>query len=46
MSYNTPELLLVGSASSLVLENASASFHPDCRRDNPTGSGSDLPELW
>jgi hypothetical protein len=46
MSYNTPELLLVGSASSLVLENLGTSDDV-CFQDNPEPAHmSDAPELW
>jgi hypothetical protein len=45
MRYETPELSLVGSASSLVLQEAADSAHPDCRRDS-LNAPSDEPELW
>jgi hypothetical protein len=47
MPYNTPELLLVGSAETLVLQDGAVSdAGSQCGLDNPEPFTSDLPELW
>jgi hypothetical protein len=48
MTYNTPELLLVGSAQNLVLGPMRTSVSPgqDCYDDHIIGGLSDTEELW
>jgi hypothetical protein len=46
MTYNTPDLLFVGAAESLVLESTGVSMPGiDCALDNVSGS-SDRIETW
>jgi hypothetical protein len=46
MRYEAPELLIVGSASSLVLATGARSLEPSCIVDNSAQKESDEPELW
>jgi hypothetical protein len=44
MTYNTPELLTIGSARNIVLAGVSDAV--GCYEDNLGAPNSDKPELW
>jgi hypothetical protein len=46
ITYNTPELLLIGAAQNLVLGSLAPSNNPECDEDSQFGPHSDLAELW